>query len=256
MGHRYRLPCPKSILSEVAVGALIKSRAVPPITKRIAALPLTLLLLAGLTLAHPNELLAKTVRYRTAPHPGLVLIKGTSTLHNWTIKSRGLGGVAVFQTVKKDKHVAFILKHIHLTIAVISLKGSDGSGMDATIDRKLISGQNPKIIFVLKKAVLIHHSGMHLPWSTWNATGTLTAAGRSKLVHLNLKVLVASNGTVSIETRTVLKMTDFGISPPTAMLGAIRSGNKIKIKVLWNLTPRRTATPADAANTPGGQPGK
>jgi polyisoprenoid-binding protein YceI len=92
---------------------------------------------------------------------------------------------------------------------------------------------------VLKKASISHKPHTGLPWSVWNTTGTLTAAGHPKQVHLQLKVLTARNGTIAIETRTVLKMTDFGISPPTAMLGAIRSGNRIHIKVLWNLTPRK-----------------
>jgi len=191
-----------------------------------------------LALALPYPLMAKTIRYQTAHNPGSLKIKGTSTLHNWTIRSKGLGGTAVFKAGTNNKLPSLIPEKIHLTIAVLSLKGSDGSGMDATIHRKLISGQDPKITYVLKKAVLLHAAGRHQPWSTWNATGVLTAAGHPKTVHLKLKVLRASNGTISIETRTILKMTDFGISPPTAMLGIIRSGNKIKIKVLWNLMPK------------------
>ncbi len=182
---------------------------------------------------------AKTVIYKTAARPGYVLIKGTSTLHNWKIRSHGLSGTVNFLKSSKGHATGFILKNIHLSIAVISLKGSDGSGMDATIDRKLISGRFPQITYVLQKASLSHKPHTGLPWSVWSATGMLIAAGHPKQIHLQLKVMTAHNGTIAIETRTVLKMTDFGISPPTAMLGAIRSGNKIHIKVLWNLTPEK-----------------
>ena len=182
---------------------------------------------------------ANTVVYKTAANPGYVLIKGTSTLHNWKIRSHGLSGTVKFSKSSKGHATRLILKNIHLSIAVLSLKGSDGSGMDATIDRKLISGRDPQITFVLKKASISHKPHAGLPWSVWNTTGTLTAAGHPKQIHLQLKVLTARNGTIAIETRTVLKMTDFGVSPPTAILGAIRSGNKIHIQVLWNLTPAR-----------------
>ena len=182
---------------------------------------------------------AKTVVYKTATKPGYVLIKGTSTLHNWKIRSHGLSGMVKFSKSSQGHATKLILKNIHLDIAVLSLKGDDGSGMDKTIYRKLLVRMDPQIIFVLKKAVLGHKPHAVVPWTLWNVTGILTAAGRPKQVHLQLKVLTARNGTIAIETRTVLKMTDFGISPPTAILGAIRSGNKIHIQVLWNLTPAK-----------------
>lgn len=182
---------------------------------------------------------AKTVVYKTAANPGYVLIKGTSTLHNWKIRSHGLSGTVKFSKSSKGHATQLILKNIHLEIAVLSLKGDDGSGMDKTIYRKLLVRVDPQITFVLKKAVLCHKPHAGVPWTLWNVTGILTAAGHPKQVHLQLKVLTARNGTIAIETRTVLKMTDFGISPPTAILGAIRSGNKIHIQVLWNLTPAK-----------------
>lgn len=196
-------------------------------------------LAAIILLTGTSTAFAKTAIYRTAAHPGYVLIKGTSTLHNWSIRSRGLSGTAVFARSRTGSRL--ILKKIHLSIAVLSLKGSDGSGMDATIDRKLISGRFPKIVYVLKHAVLSHKPQAGAPWAVWNTTGTLTAAGHPTKVKLKLKVLSAPNGTVSIETRTILKMTEFGINPPTAMLGVIRSGDKMHIKVLWNLSPIKAA---------------
>ncbi|MGC8561081.1 MAG: YceI family protein [Phycisphaerae bacterium] len=186
-----------------------------------------------------GNVFAKAVIYKTAAAPGYVLIKGTSTLHNWKIRSQGLSGTVEFAMRSKGHATKLILKNIHLSIRVLSLKGSDGSGMDKTIYRKLLARMNPQITFVLKKAVLSHKSHAGVPWTLWDVTGILTAAGHPKQIHLQLKVLTARNGTIAIETRTVLKMTDFGISPPTAILGAIRSGNKMHIQVLWNLTPAK-----------------
>ncbi len=86
MSHRFCLPCQKSKVSAATFGVSMNSHAVSPATTCIQSMPLTLLVLAAMTIIHPTQLLAKTVQYKTASHPGLVLIKGTSTLHNWTIK--------------------------------------------------------------------------------------------------------------------------------------------------------------------------
>lgn len=176
--------------------------------------------------------------FATASNPGFVIIKGTSTLHNWSIKAKGLSGTVVFAPpTGKHKSPLLHLTKINLSISVLSLKGSDGSGMDAAIDRKLLATRNPHIIYRLTSAHLTAKAGANQPWYLWQTAGTLTAAGRTRKIDLKLKILPEDGGGIAIETRTKLKMTDFGISPPTAMLGVIRAGNKIKIRVLWNLVP-------------------
>ncbi len=41
---------------------------------------------------------------------------------------------------------------------------------------------------------------------------------------------------LSIATKTPLKMTDYGMTPPTAMFGMIRSGDAVTVEVTWKLT--------------------
>ena len=66
--------------------------------------------------------------------------------------------------------------------------------------------------------------------------GELTIAGVTKNVDINGTVSVKENGKLYIETSKALKMTDFGIDPPTAMMGAMKVGNDITIKFKLNYT--------------------
>jgi hypothetical protein len=42
-----------------------------------------------------------------------------------------------------------------------------------------------------------------------------------------------------------MKMSDFGIKPPTAMLGVIKSGDAITVKVNWQLAMRSPTATAE-----------
>ena len=68
-----------------------------------------------------------------------------------------------------------------------------------------------------------------------NSTGDLTVSGKTRPIDLELHIVPHGNGQVTISTNTSLKMTDFGVKPPTAMLGMIKSGDAVNVKVDWEL---------------------
>ncbi|WP_088653064.1 YceI family protein [Geofilum rhodophaeum] len=59
-------------------------------------------------------------------------------------------------------------------------------------------------------------------------TGTLTISGKKQKVNLRITGDTA-NGQLKVSGTANLKMTDFGIDPPKAMLGAVKSGDAIKV---------------------------
>ena len=52
---------------------------------------------------------------------------------------------------------------------------------------------------------------------------------------LDLAVTLQADGGLTIATTTTQKMTDFGITPPTAMFGTIKSGDQVRIDVTWHV---------------------
>ena len=59
--------------------------------------------------------------------------------------------------------------------------------------------------------------------------GNLTIAGVTKAIVLLAACEVKADGMVSCTGTDVLRMSDYKIRPPTYMLGAIRTGNRLTI---------------------------
>ncbi len=178
--------------------------------------------------------------FRSATKPGRLVIRGSSTLHKWSITTHDLSGTAAIQltNAKRILREPVGLQKIHLTVNVLSLRGSDGSGMDKTIYHNLNSKHDPQLMYTLSRASLIATPASGNPHFYFKAHGTVTAAGVSKRITLVLAVLPLKDGGMTISTHTTLTFQDFGISPPTAMLGMIRAAKHLKITVTWNLVPK------------------
>ncbi len=178
---------------------------------------------------------AAATQYRTTTG-GRVVINGTSTFHNWTVKSTTLTGNAVLTGKWTGRgQAAMELQSIHLVIAVNSLKSSEGSGMDDTMYSALHLKRHAFITYQLKTAHLLTRPAGEKTPAVFKTVGTLRVNGVTKTIPLALTITPLANGGLSITTTTKLKMTDFGVKPPTAMFGVIRSGNTITITATWPL---------------------
>jgi hypothetical protein len=186
------------------------------------------------------------IQYVSSADPGQVLVSGTSTLHDWTVKSNIIKGSAEFSGQWQAASAATItLQSVDIAVPVDSLKSTEGSGMDKTMYDALNLKQYPAITYSLIKATLKPSSSVQGSAYHFDTTGRLTVAGGAHQIDLDLAVLPQSDGRLSITTDIGLKMTDFGVKPPTAMLGVIKSGDAIDVKVNWELTMRPPTAKAE-----------
>jgi len=145
-------------------------------------------------------------------------IEGTSTIHDWSSEVTQLTGQAVIST---DGNQVTGLKKLEMSIPVVSIKG-DRSGMDPKTYEALKKDEFPNIKFDLGKIETIDGKSVV-------ASGTLTIAGVTR--HVDLKASYKESGDkISFSGEKAIKMTDFNVTPPTAMFGAIKSGDDITIK--------------------------
>ena len=171
----------------------------------------------------------------TAPS-GEMVINGTSTLHDWNIKTAAMEGSAVLSLPAAGGTAAKpAIESIHMVIGVNSLRGSDGAGMDGTIHDSLQGSQNPIISYDMTSAKL--QSSPAGPGKAWQfaTVGNLSVAGNWHPIHMALDITPGANGAIVISAEVKMKMTDCGVQPPTAFLGAIRSRDDMTIDVTWNL---------------------
>ena len=78
--------------------------------------------------------------------------------------------------------------------------------------------------------------------------GTLRIAGRERVVRVPVAVQEQRDGSVRAQGALPILMTDYGITPPTALFGVLRTENRIVVK--FDLRVDRPATVASAESEP------
>jgi len=150
-------------------------------------------------------------------------VLGTSTLHDWEMKSPSRTGTANLTVT--DSKLADI-NSIDITLPAESIK-SEKKSMDKVAYETLKTDKFKNIKYVLKSAEKVNET-------TWNLTGTYTIAGVSKVLKTQVKTSVAANGVVTLQGSNKITFTEFGMKSPTAMFGAIKTGEDLTIKFNLN----------------------
>ena len=153
-----------------------------------------------------------------------IIIEGTSNIHDWDIKSdKGLCNSSL--DISKLGSLNSI-STLNFSVPAESLK-SDHSGMDKNTYKALKTSKYSSINFVAA-SVDVKSTGSSA--SSLTSKGKLTIAGVSKDVTLTANGVVNADKSITYSGSYQLLMTDFKIDPPTALLGTIRTGDKVVVK--------------------------
>jgi polyisoprenoid-binding protein YceI len=118
-----------------------------------------------------------------------------------------------------------------ISIPVASLR-PDKPGMRSDILRALRHDESPAIVFSLTKireiAVLVQREG-ELGRYRVVARGELTLAGRTRSIDMSAEVVQEAPERFRIAAAQTIRMTDFGITPPTAFFGFIRVDETVTV---------------------------
>lgn len=159
---------------------------------------------------------------------GKNLVKGTSSLHDWRMVGEKIGGTATINTSGTLAITALNLRMVSKSLKSIK---ENGSYYDASMDKNAYKALNadkfPEIIYTLTKTSNIKTSGNT---TTLTATGNLTIAGKTNAVTFPVKAVVNGNN-ITFTGSTKFKLTSFGIKPPTALLGTIKTGDDVTIEI-------------------------
>ncbi len=150
--------------------------------------------------------------YQTKQAESSMKISGTSTLHDWHINVESFNGSAKMDGGKLDQ--------ASFEADVKSLK-SGTSSMDDNTYEALEAEDYPKITF---KSTEIISSDVKL-----TIKGNLTIAGATRPVTLSTTIEKWAEKSITIKGSYSFKMSEFGIDPPRAMFGTIRTGDEIDI---------------------------
>ena len=162
-----------------------------------------------------------------------VTINGTSNLHDW---NETVGSVAGSSNINWNTDGSFDLAGIKLEMNVSSIKSSEGSIMNSNTYKALKGDANPEITIALISPV----KSIQLKSGTVTTAVpcNITIAGVTKPVSIQVKMTAQDHAKLEFDGVQVIHMTDYGIAPPTALFGTLKTGNDITInfKTTFTLT--------------------
>ncbi len=77
---------------------------------------------------------------------------------------------------------------------------------------------------------------VNMSWTTFMTQTRITIAGTRRSVPIHARVRRVSSNQLQIQAEKALKMTDFGITPPTALMGMIKTNDEITIRLNLKVT--------------------
>jgi hypothetical protein len=158
------------------------------------------------------------------------VIEGTSTMHSWDV-------------VVNEVHIDFMVSprwfesmenwdsgdigQLKVTVPVRELDGGR-SRMNRDLREAMNEEEYPEIIFnwnsiEIEKTEESSNKDMKV-------VGTLEIAGVEKEIEFSVIALLNEKGEMEVNGEVEMDMEDYGIDPPRALLGAIRTGNMITLK--------------------------
>ena len=184
----------------------------------------------GLFLA--AQLHAQTVRYvGTLPGNGsLVKIDGTSSIHDWTVEGKMIGGSmemdpafdADFKTLKSTPKVLVKIpvRQLHDT--------TRQKGMDEVMYQAMSATNSPNIEYRLIE--LKPKDG-----GKFEATGSLSVAGVTKTNTMTFTFERMDNSNIKVSGSISMKMSDFNVRAPVLGVAgvSIKTGDEVKLSLDW-----------------------
>ena len=158
-----------------------------------------------------------------------VTIDGTSSLRAWHEKVGEVTG-DMTATVNEDGSVA--LSAIRISMKVLSIKSDMGRMMEKKTYEALKAATHPEILFTVSAPIRLVQ--IRDAQSAIEVRGELALAGVSKPMVMLVKTFAISRGVLQFEGSQTIKMSDYGVRPPTALFGTMRSGPDITIHVKTN----------------------
>jgi polyisoprenoid-binding protein YceI len=157
--------------------------------------------------------------------PGYAVnIRGTFSIHSWSENIEKVSG-GMDGSLNADGSVD--VSSIKIVMGARSIKGDMGAVMNNKTYKALKAEAYPDITFLLSAPVRLVEIGEG--GKAASLQGNLTLAGVTRPVTMLIRSFKATKGTMSFEGEQKIRMTDFGIRPPSALFGTVRSSPDITI---------------------------
>jgi len=171
---------------------------------------------------------AQVARASLAP-ASKIWIEGTSNVHDWKMEAKQIDAQIELDAAGLAAAPAAMLKKVTLTIPVTALK-SEHAKMDKLMAEALKAQAFPEIKFEMTSAT---PRSAKADAFTLETKGKLTIAGVTRDVAFDVQGTRNADGKYTLIGQAPIRMSQYGIKPPTAMMGTIKTGDDVKVTFRW-----------------------
>lgn len=155
-----------------------------------------------------------------------VVVEGDSNAHPWSCATSVVKVASALAELQAPEGAPAV-HELRLVIPVGQLNCGNGT-MEEKLRDALKAEQFPDLAFVLTS---MKESAATGATRSYQVIGNLTIAGKTRQVAFPLQATPAPDGTLASTGDVTLLMSDFGVEPPSAMLGLLRTADQVVVKL-------------------------
>lgn len=189
-----------------------------------------------------------SAQHRLTPHPDSQFwIQGDATVRTFTCVATGVDGSAQLPAAKDS--VSADESAQTSVVVQVPIKSIDcgNSRMTSDLQETLKMKEHPKIRFELVHGTMGGRTDSSAQWRRIDALGPLTVAGTKRLTKLDAAAKALDDEHFRLRGCLPIRMTYFGIEPPTKAFGLIKVKNRVEVQydLLAQTASAETSAPFD-----------
>lgn len=194
---------------------------------------------AGAIIAFTTQTRAETITY-SAKTGSLLKISGTSSVHDWEVKTLLIGGRMVWDSsFPLDPSKAELPKltttpKVSVIVPVRNIE-SGKQRMNEVMHGAMNAQKHKFARYNLKEIKVVDKKRKAGDPIVFNTKGTLNINGKSAPVSMQISIAKRKGDKLKVSGKTKLRMSQFGITPPAPKiaLGLITTGDEVSVEFEW-----------------------
>ena len=200
---------------------------------------------AGAIIAFTTQTRAETITY-SAKTGSLLKISGTSSVHDWEVKTLLIGGRMVWDSsFPLDPSKAELPKltttpKVSVIVPVRNIE-SGKQRMNEVMHGAMNAQKHKFARYNLKEIKVVDKKRKAGDPIVFNTKGTLNINGKSAPVSMQISIAKRKGDKLKVSGKTKLRMSQFGITPPAPKiaLGLITTGDEVSVEFEWFVAPKK-----------------
>lgn len=166
------------------------------------------------------------------PEATTIRIDGESNKDAWSVATTEISGTVTLGGAAE----APTIEGARVVVPAAMIKSGKSTIMDRLMYETLQVTEHPEIVYELVEATVAGAEGTTFRLET---RGRLTLAGTTREIAMPVEVTRLPGGRLRLTGTHTLLMTDYGLKPPVAMFGALRTADEVTAHI------EAVAAPAD-----------